>query len=111
MTLVALSDNAVFSEEEIRLQMDTNFFGTLNVIQGAIPHFRRKRHGMIVTMSSISGLTVTSPSGLMYSASKAALEAVCEGLAMQLAPFGVKMLIVEPGLFRTNWLQGSYTTP
>lgn len=62
-------------------------------------------------MSSISGLTVTSASGIMYSTSKFAVEAISEGLALQLAPFNVRVLIIEPGLFRTNWLDGSYVTP
>jgi NAD(P)-dependent dehydrogenase (short-subunit alcohol dehydrogenase family) len=99
------------SEQEIRDQMETNFFGSVKVIKGAIPHFRRARKGTIVNMSSISGLTVTSASGIMYSTSKFALEAITEGLALQLAPFSVRVLIVEPGLFRTNWLEGSYATP
>jgi NAD(P)-dependent dehydrogenase (short-subunit alcohol dehydrogenase family) len=91
--------------------METNFFGTLKVIKGAIPYFRTYRKGTIVIMSSISGLTVTSASGIMYSTSKFALEAISEGLALQLASFNVRILIIEPGLFRTNWLDGSYVTP
>jgi NAD(P)-dependent dehydrogenase (short-subunit alcohol dehydrogenase family) len=91
--------------------METNFFGTLKIIKAAIPHFRSSRRGTIVNMSSISGLTVTSASGIMYSASKFALEAISEGLVLQLASFNVRVLIVEPGLFRTNWLDGSYVTP
>jgi len=99
------------SVQEIRDQMETNLFGAIKVLKGAIPHFRTKRRGIIVNISSISGLTVTSASGIMYSTSKFALEAISEGLALQLAPFGVRVLIVEPGLFRTNWLEGSYVTP
>lgn len=64
-----------------------------------------------MNMSSISGLTVTSASGTMYAASKFALEAVSEGLHAQLKHFGVRVIIIEPGLFRTNWLAGSYVTP
>ena len=62
-------------------------------------------------MSSISGLTLTMSSGIIYSASKFALEAISEGLQLQLKPFGIRILIVEPGLFRTNWLIGSFKTP
>lgn len=91
--------------------METNLFGTIKVIKGAIPYFRTKRRGTIATMSSISGMTVTSASSVMYSASKFAIEGLCEGLAQQLSPFGVRVLIIEPGLFRTNWLAGSYVTP
>ena len=101
----------LYSEQEIRDQMETNFFGTVKVIKGAIPHFRRKRRGTILIMSSISGLTPTMASGIMYSASKFALEAIGEGLALQLKPFGIRTLIVEPGLFRTDWLTNSYVTP
>jgi NAD(P)-dependent dehydrogenase (short-subunit alcohol dehydrogenase family) len=91
--------------------METNFFGSIKVLKGCIPFFRQTKRGIIVQMSSISGFTVTSAAGIMYSASKFALEGVAEGLAMQLGPFGVKTLLVEPGLFRTNWLSGSYATP
>jgi NAD(P)-dependent dehydrogenase (short-subunit alcohol dehydrogenase family) len=99
------------SDAEIRSQMETNFFGPVSIIKAAIPYFRTRRRGVIVTMSSVSGMTVTSASGIMYSASKFAMEAVSEGLALQLAPFGIRVLIVEPGLFRTDWLTHSYVTP
>lgn len=91
--------------------MEVNFFGTLRVIKAAIPHFRQQRSGVIVNMSSISGFTVTSASGIMYAATKFAIEAVSEGLVLQLSPFNIRVLLVEPGLFRTNWLAGSYVTP
>ncbi|TID19326.1 short chain oxidoreductase/dehydrogenase [Venturia nashicola] len=55
------------SKQEIRDQMETNFFGALKIIKGAVPHFLKSRKGTIVNMSSISGLTVTSASGIMYS--------------------------------------------
>lgn len=99
------------SESEIRAQMETNFFGTIKVIKGCVPEFRARRRGVIVTMSSVSGLTLSMPSGIMYSASKFSLEAIAEGLALQLAPFGIRSLLVEPGMFKTNWLSGSYVTP
>lgn len=95
----------------MRHQMDVNFHGTLSVTKAALPHFRARRGGTVIFMSSISGFTVTSASGLMYAASKFALEGAAEGLALQVAPFGVRVVIVEPGLFRTNWLKGSYVTP
>lgn len=91
--------------------METNFFGAIKVLKGTIPHFRSQRHGTIVTVSSISGLTVTSASGILYSASKFAMEAISEGLTLQLQAFGIRTIVVEPGLFRTNWLSGSYATP
>lgn len=91
--------------------METNFFGTVKVIKGVIPTFRQRRRGTIVTMSSISGLTLSMSSGIMYSASKFGLEAIVEGLNLQLKPFGIRNLMIEPGLFRTDWLTRSYTTP
>jgi NAD(P)-dependent dehydrogenase (short-subunit alcohol dehydrogenase family) len=62
-------------------------------------------------MGSISGLTATTPGGIMYSASKFAMEGLTEGLAMQLEPFNIRVLLVEPSFFRTNWLVGGYVTP
>lgn len=98
--------------------METNFFGTTFTLHASLPHFRTRHTrkppanpATLVIMSSISGLFVSSPSGIIYSASKSALEAIAEGLALQMAPFGTRVLLVEPGLFRTNWLKDSYVTP
>ncbi|KAK3628139.1 hypothetical protein LTR56_014268 [Elasticomyces elasticus] len=85
---------------QIRAQMETNFFGALAVTKGAIPTFRERRSGTIVMISSASGFSGT-PSQSMYSGSKFALEGVSESLADELAPFGIRVLIVEPGAFRT----------
>lgn len=86
--------------DEIRAQMETNFFGALAVTKGAIPNFRERRSGTIVMISSASGFSGT-PSQSMYSASKFALEGVSESLADELKPFGVRVLIVELGAYRT----------
>lgn len=91
-----------YSMEQIRAQMETNFFGALAVTKGAIPAFRERRHGTIVMISSASGLTGT-PSQSLYSASKFALEGASESLAAELAPFGVRILIVDLGAYRTNF--------
>jgi len=82
--------------------METNFFGALAVTKGAIPFFREQRHGTIVMISSASALTGT-PSQSLYSASKFALEGASESLAEELKPFGIRILVVEPGAFRTNF--------
>lgn len=88
-------------EHELRAQMETNFFGAMRVIQAVLPTLRRQRSGAIVNMSSLGGQL--SFSGFSaYSASKFALEGVSEALAREVAPFGIKVLIVEPGQFRTN---------
>jgi NAD(P)-dependent dehydrogenase (short-subunit alcohol dehydrogenase family) len=89
-----------FSIAQIRAQMETNFFGALAVTKGAIPTFRERRSGTIVMISSASGFSGT-PSQSMYSGSKFALEGVSESLADELAPFGIRVLIVELGAFRT----------
>lgn len=88
------------SMQQIRSQMDTNFFGALAVTKGAIPTFRLRRSGTIVMISSASGLTGTPSQGI-YSASKFALEGASDSLADELRPFGVRVLIVELGAYRT----------
>lgn len=85
---------------QIRAQMETNFFGALAVTKGAIPTFREQRSGTIVMISSASGLTGT-PSQSMYSASKFALEGASESIAEELAPFGIRILVIELGAYRT----------
>jgi NAD(P)-dependent dehydrogenase (short-subunit alcohol dehydrogenase family) len=80
--------------------METNFFGALAVTKGAIPHLRAKRRGTIVMISSASGFSGT-PSQSMYSASKFALEGASESLAAELEPFGIRVLVVELGAYRT----------
>jgi NAD(P)-dependent dehydrogenase (short-subunit alcohol dehydrogenase family) len=89
-------------DSELRAQMETNFFGAMNVIRAALPTLRAQCSGAIVNMSSLGGqLSVAGFSA--YSASKFALEGASEALAQEVAPFGVKVLIVEPGQFRTGF--------
>jgi NAD(P)-dependent dehydrogenase (short-subunit alcohol dehydrogenase family) len=88
-------------EHALRALMETNFFGAIRVIQAVLPTLRRQRSGAIVNMSSLGGQL--SFSGFSaYSASKFALEGASEALSQEVASFGVKVLIVEPGQFRTN---------
>lgn len=88
-------------EHELRALMETNFFGAVRVIQAVLPTLRRQRSGAIVNISSLGGqLSISGFSA--YSASKFALEGASEALAQEVAPFGIKVLIVEPGQFRTN---------
>ncbi|KAI2782804.1 putative short-chain dehydrogenase [Daldinia loculata] len=91
------------SEKEAQLQLQTNFFGPLYVIQAALEGMRARRSGVIVSMSSLAAKEYVPTTGL-YSASKAALEAMSESLAAEVAEFGVSVLVVEPGSFRTNFL-------
>lgn len=87
-------------EAELRALMETNFFGAVAVIRAALPVLRARRRGAIVAVSSLNGQSSIAGIGA-YSASKFALEGLCEALAREMAPFGVKVLIVEPGAFRT----------
>lgn len=89
------------SEAELRAQMETNFFGAVAVIRAALPTLRAQKSGAIVNISSLGGQLSFAGFGA-YSASKFALEGISEALALELAPFGIKVLIVEPGEFRTN---------
>ncbi len=90
-------------EIELRALMETNFFGAVAVIRAALPTLRAQRFGAIVNISSLGGQLSFAGFGA-YSASKFALEGISEALAQEVAPFGVKVLLVEPGNFRTNLL-------
>ncbi|MFF8772192.1 SDR family oxidoreductase [Kitasatospora sp. NPDC015120] len=96
------------TEEQARQQMDTNFFGALNVTQAALPLLRAQGGGHIVQISSLGGI-VAFPSLGIYNASKWALEGMTESLAQEVAPFGVKVTLVEPGGFGTDWGGSSAT--
>ena len=89
-------------EEEVRRLFEVNFYGLLRVTNAVLPHLRAQRSGIIVNMSSISGL-VAFPSMVFYNATKFAVEALSEGLSKEVAPLGIKVLIVEPSGFRTDW--------
>ena len=89
------------SIEEAKAQLETNFFGVLRVCQATLPILRRQGGGHIVNISSLAGLIGLPFSGL-YSASKFALEGVSESLRMECRQFGVRVVLVEPGDFRTN---------
>ena len=88
-------------EHELRAQMETNFFGAVAVTRAALPVLRAQGHGAIVNISSLGG-QLSFGGFSAYSASKFALEGLSEALAQEVAPFGIKVLIVEPGQFRTN---------
>lgn len=94
------------SSEEILKVMDTNFTGALFLTRAVIPYMRRSGGGHIVNFSSMAGI-VGIPGGSIYSAAKFALEGLSEALAGELAPFGIRVTLVEPGGFRTNFAGGS----
>lgn len=90
------------SDAEMRHQMETNFFGLVAVTQAALPFMRAQRRGHFVNISSVAGYK-----GILgmsaYSASKFAVEGFSESLAAEAGHLGIKVTIVEPGAFRTNW--------
>lgn len=85
-----------YREEEIRRVMDTNFFGQTGMISRVLPMMREKKQGKIVCYSSVNGVLSTPFQGA-YSASKHALEGYCEALKIECAPFGIQVMLVEPG--------------
>ena len=88
--------------EQVKANFETNVFGTLSVIQAALPILRTRGSGHIITVSSIGGV-IGFPTGGSYTASKFAIEAMSEALAGEVAPFGIKVTILEPGQFGTNF--------
>ncbi|MFY1687580.1 oxidoreductase [Plantactinospora sp. WMMB782] len=87
---------------ELRALLEVMFFGAVSVTRAVLPHLRRQGGGTIVQMSSMGG-QVTMPGFGGYCAAKFALEGLSEALAAEVAPFGVRVLIVEPGAFRTEF--------
>ena len=98
------------SDAEIRAQFEVNFFGLANVTRALLPSMRAQRSGMIVNFSSIAGACGYPGSGV-YCASKWAVEGLSESLAAELEPFGIRVLIVEPGPFRTDFAGRSIAVP
>ncbi|MBE7171695.1 MAG: oxidoreductase [Williamsia sp.] len=89
-------------EEKIRAQFETNFFGLVNMIQAVLPGMREERRGHIINFSSIGGLVAFTSTGF-YHATKFAVEGLSESLSKEVGPLGIKVLLVEPGPFRTDW--------
>ncbi|MET7934788.1 SDR family NAD(P)-dependent oxidoreductase [Streptomyces sp. NPDC005322] len=99
-----------FTEADARTLLETNFFGALWVTQAVLPHLRRQQGGHLVQISSVGGIIGFATSG-MYSASKWALEGMTEALAQEVAPFGIKVSIVEPGGYATGLYAAMRTQP
>jgi NAD(P)-dependent dehydrogenase (short-subunit alcohol dehydrogenase family) len=91
------------SADDFRAQVETNLFGPLNVTRAVLPVLRAQRSGHVVTISSTAGL-IGGEFTSAYAASKFALEGWMESLAPEIAPFGIRTTIVEPGFFRTDLL-------
>ncbi len=91
------------TNSEIEALYATNVFGLLKVTRAVLPHMRRQRSGHILNFSSIGGY-FGYPGWGVYGSTKFAVEGLSESLATELAPFGIKVTIVEPGFFRTDFL-------
>ena len=96
------------SMEEARVQFDINFFGTLRVIKAVLPLMREQGHGKIIAVSSVAGV-ISIPYQAHYSSSKYAVEGLAEALRYEVAPFGIKVCIVEPGDTRTGFTKSRIT--
>lgn len=93
------------SEDEIARAMGVNFFGTLNVLRAVLPQMRKQRRGRILTLTSMGGFRGRPAIGI-YNASKFALEGAHEALAGEVAPLGIAVTMIEPGLFRSGFRGG-----
>lgn len=102
--LIAAVEEA--SDAETRLLLETHFFGTVATIRAVLPGMRARRHGHIVNFSSIAGV-IGSPGTALYAAAKFAVEGLSEGLSKELAPLGIRVTIIEPGPFQTNFFTTS----
>jgi NAD(P)-dependent dehydrogenase (short-subunit alcohol dehydrogenase family) len=98
------------SAEEVESVYRTNVFGLLNVTRAVLPSMRQHRSGHIINISSIGGYS-SSPGWGIYGSTKFAVEGITEALHGELAPLGIHATVVEPGYFRTNFLDGSSQIP
>jgi NAD(P)-dependent dehydrogenase (short-subunit alcohol dehydrogenase family) len=90
------------TDAEVRQQYETNVFGALDMMRSVLPHMRQQRSGHILNLSSVGGV-VSFPGAGIYCSTKFALEALSEAMAKEVAPLGIKVTIVEPGAFRTDF--------
>src|SRR4051812_24082654 len=89
-------------EAEVRRMFEINFFGLAKMTHAVLPGMRKRRSGHIVNVSSIGGLTAF-PGVVYYNATRFAVEGLSEGLAKEVGPLGIKVTLVEPSGFRTDW--------
>lgn len=90
--------------EAFRSQIETTFFGPVNVTRAALPQLRAQRSGLVMTVSSTAGIASTGDFLTAYAASKFGVEGFMEALTTEVAPFGIHTMLVEPGFFRTELL-------
>jgi NAD(P)-dependent dehydrogenase (short-subunit alcohol dehydrogenase family) len=94
-------------DEEFRAQVETNFFGVVNVTKAALPVLRAQRSGHFVQFSALGGRVGGSPGIAAYEAAKFAVEGFSEVLNAEVKPLGIRVTIIEPGAFRTDWAGSS----
>lgn len=94
------------TNEETHAIFDTNVFGMMNVTRAVLPHMRAQGAGRIVNIGSMASFAC-DPGGALYDATKFSVAAVSEVLSLEMKPFGVESMVVEPGMFRTNFFDGS----
>lgn len=94
------------SAEEVRRNFDTNVFGLLNVSRAVLPVLRKQRSGHVINISSQGGYQAFGGFGI-YCATKFAVEGLSEAMAQELAPLGVRVTVVDPGAFRTDFLDAT----
>jgi NAD(P)-dependent dehydrogenase (short-subunit alcohol dehydrogenase family) len=95
--------------EQVRHQIETLLFGPMNVTRAVLPEMRKQRSGLLVTMSSTAGIT-GQVFCTAYAAAKSGIEGWMDSLAPEIAPFGIRTMLVEPGFFRTELLTEASTT-
>lgn len=94
------------SDTETHAIFDTNVFGMISVTRAVLPHMRKQQSGRIITVGSIASVAC-DPGGSLYDAGKAAVAAVSEALTLEMKPFGIESMVILPGMFRTNFFDGS----
>ena len=95
--------------EDFRAQIESTLFGPVNVTRAALPQMRSQRSGLVVTISSTAGIASTGDFLTAYAASKFGVEGFMEALTTEIAPFGIKTMLVVPGFFRTELLSPQST--
>ena len=94
------------SMEELKAQFETNFFGVVRVSQAIIPVMRNQKSGIIVNVSSVAG-RIGFPVSPGYISSKFAIEGLSESMRYELSPFGINVIIIEPGVIKTNFMSST----
>jgi NAD(P)-dependent dehydrogenase (short-subunit alcohol dehydrogenase family) len=97
----ALEDQSI---DDIKKQFETNLFGAIRTIQQVLPMMRNQRSGVIVNISSLAGY-IGFPASSVYNSTKFALEGLSESLAYEIEPYGISIILIEPGVINTNFVE------